>query len=145
MFDREAYVNGASIRYFERYSIELLGSSTPRLIVLAVGINDAHVDRFPSFRSRYQKTVTEIARRAPVLLTTVAPVELDSLAQMSEFVPRINEAIKETTRPGAVIDLNVQMTGANLTTDGVHLNDQGYDQWAKAMIGGIAKALGCNA
>jgi hypothetical protein len=36
-----AEVVGAAVEYFERHSAELLGSSRPRLIVLAVGIKDA--------------------------------------------------------------------------------------------------------
>jgi hypothetical protein len=42
-----AGVGGADIRYFARHSNELLGSSAPKLIVLAV--NDAHEDTFPFF------------------------------------------------------------------------------------------------
>ena len=37
-----AGIGGAGIDYFVRYSKELLGASAPKLIVLAVGIYDAH-------------------------------------------------------------------------------------------------------
>jgi GDSL-like Lipase/Acylhydrolase family len=142
-----AGVGGADIRYVVRYSDELLGAAAPRLIVLAVGINDAHEDTFPFFRSRYQAAVVKLASRAPVLLATVAPPQRGAIAQrfVAEMVPHLNEAIKEIAGQRPVIDINEQMAGPNLTTDGIHLNAQGYELWTRAMIGGIEKALGCNA
>jgi lysophospholipase L1-like esterase len=142
-----AGVGGADIRYFVRFSNELLGSSAPKLIVLAVGINDAHEDTFPFFRSRYQEAVVKLAHRAPVLLATIAPPQPGTFTQMirPEMVPRFNETIKEIAGQRPVIDLNEHMTGPNLTTDGIHLNAQGYTLWTTAIMGGIAKALGCNA
>src|ERR1700737_3141575 len=61
-----AGVVGAAVGYFERHTAELLGSSRPRLIVLAVGINDASPIVGRQFRSRYQKTVASLSRAAPV-------------------------------------------------------------------------------
>ena len=64
-----AGIGGADIRYIVRYSDELLCSSAPKFIVLAIGINDAHEDTFPFFRYRYQAAVVS---RGTVLLATVA-------------------------------------------------------------------------
>jgi lysophospholipase L1-like esterase len=47
---------------------------------------------------------------------------------LPEMVPRFNETIKEIAGQRAVIDLN-EHTGPNLTTDGIHLNAQGYTLW----------------
>jgi GDSL-like lipase/acylhydrolase family protein len=142
-----AGVGGAGIQYFERYSIELLGSSTPKLIVLAVGINNAHAGAALSFRSRYQKTVERLKARAPVLLATITPARPGPLAEFAdpEAVPLLNGVIKEMAGAEATIDLYEPMTDANFTTDGIHLNAQGYVLWTKVMMQGLEKALGCNA
>jgi lysophospholipase L1-like esterase len=97
------------------------------------------------FRTRYQETVTKLAHRAPVLLATLTPVQSGLLARQfdPELVPRLNEVIKETAGSGAAIDLHALMNEANLTTDGVHLNSRGYELWIKAIVEGIANALGC--
>jgi hypothetical protein len=140
-----AGVGGAGIDYFVRYSNELLGASTPKLIVLAVGINDAHKETLPSFRSQYQRAVTALSQRAPLVLATIAPVEPGTFTQtiVPEALPGLNETIKYMGE--TIIDLNEQMIGSHLTTDGVHLNAQGYTLWTKAIIEGIKKGLGCRA
>ena len=140
-----AGVGGAGIDYFVRYSKELLGASAPKLIVLAVGINDAHEETLLSFRSRYHSAVAALSQRAPLVLATIAPIEPGTFTQMivPEALPRLNETIKDTGE--TIIDLNKQMIGSHLTTDGVHLNDQGYALWTRAIIEGIRKGLGCEA
>jgi len=50
-----AGVGDAGIQYFERYAMELLGSSAPKLIVLAVGLNDARAGSSQTFRTKYQE------------------------------------------------------------------------------------------
>ena len=138
-----AGIGGAGIDYFVRYSKELLGASAPKLIVLAVGINDAHEETLRSFRSRYQSAVTALSQRAPLVLATIAPVEPGTFTQMiiPGALPLLNETIKDTGE--AIIDLNEQMIGSQLTTDGVHLNAKGYALWTRAIIVGIKKGLGC--
>jgi lysophospholipase L1-like esterase len=42
----------------------------------------------------------------------------------------------------AVIDLNAPLSGANFTTDGVHLNPAGYALWRSKIFNGIEAALG---
>jgi hypothetical protein len=140
-----AGIGGAGIDYFVRYSKELLGASAPKLIVLAVGINDAHEETLRSFRSRYQSAVTALSQRAPLVLATIAPVEPGTFTQMimPGALPLLNKTIKDTGE--AIIDLNEQMIGSHLTTDGVHLNAKGYALWTRAIIEGIRKGLGCEA
>jgi lysophospholipase L1-like esterase len=141
-----AGVGGAGIRYFERYGRELLGTSTPKLIVLAVGLNDAHAGSVQAFRSRYQATVAKLAHYAPVLLATVTPVQPGSFSYLfdPEIVPRLNETITEIAGAGGVIALNRSLDEPNLTTDGIHLNSRGYEFWTKAVIERVTKALGCH-
>ena len=139
-----AGIGGAGIDYFVRYSKELLGASAPKLIVLAVGINDAHEETLRSFRSRYQSAVTALSQRAPLVLATIAPVESGTFTQKIDLMalPFLNETIKDMGE--TIIDLNEQMIGSShFTTDGVHLNAEGYALWTRAITEGIEKGLVC--
>jgi lysophospholipase L1-like esterase len=67
-------VTGSTVEYFERHAAELLGSARPKLIVLAVGINNASPMAAKHFRAHYYKTVTISSRTAAVALATITPV-----------------------------------------------------------------------
>jgi len=140
-----AGVVGAAVEYFERHAAELLGSSHPRLIVLAVGINDASPKIAKQFRLRYRKTVAFLSRVAPVAVATITPVRSGngSAGYDAQLVPDFNDAIKKTPNVKAVIDLNKPLSGANWTTDGIHFGQEGYALWTKALVKGVSAALGC--
>jgi lysophospholipase L1-like esterase len=142
-----AGVVGAAVGYFERHGAELLGSSRPKLIVLAVGINDASPIAGRQFRSRYRKTVALLSRAAPVVVATITPVRSGDASSVydARLVPSFNDTIKSTPDVKAVIDLNGPLSSANWTTDGIHLGPQGYALWSKAMVEGLSDALGCHA
>jgi hypothetical protein len=101
-----AGVVGAAVGYFERHGAELLGSSRPKLIVLAVGINDASPIAGRQFRSRYRKTVALLSRAAPVVVATITPVRSGDASSVydAKLVPSFNDAIKATPNVKAVID-----------------------------------------
>jgi lysophospholipase L1-like esterase len=141
-----AGVVGATVRYFEHHASELLDSSHPRLIVLAVGINDASPATGPQFSSRYQKTVALLSRTAPVAVATITPVRRGNGSTLydGELVPKFNDVIRATPNVKAVIDLNKPLSAANWTTDGIHLGAEGYALWTKAMVEGVSEALGCH-
>jgi lysophospholipase L1-like esterase len=138
-----AGVVGAAVEYFERHAGELLGLSRPRLIVLAVGINDASPRMAKQFRLHYQKTVAFLSRAAPVAVATITPVRSGnaSVAYDAKLVPSINDAIKTTPNVKAVIDLNKPLSGTNWTTDGIHFGPEGYALWTKAFVEGVRDAL----
>jgi lysophospholipase L1-like esterase len=140
-----AGVVGAAVEYFERHAAELLGSSRPVLIVLAVGINDASPKMAKQFRLRYQKTVASLSRVAPVAVATITPVRSGngSIGYDPKLVPPLNDAIKTTPNVRAVIDLNKPLSSANWTTDGIHFGPEGYALWIQALLEGVNKALGC--
>jgi lysophospholipase L1-like esterase len=141
-----AGVVGAAVGYFERHGAELLGSSRPKLIVLAVGINDASPIAGRQFRSRYRKTVALLSRAAPVAVATITPVRSGDASSVydAKLVPGFNDTIKSTPNVKAVIDLNEPLSSANWTTDGIHLGAQGYALWSKVMVEGVSDALGCH-
>jgi hypothetical protein len=140
-----AGVTGAAVQYFERHASELLGLSRPRLIVLAVGINNASPKMARQFRSHYRTTVVFLSRVAPVAVATITPVRSGngSAGYDRNLVPRLNDAIKTTPNVKAVIDLNSPLSGANWTTDGIHFGERGYALWSTALVNGMIRALGC--
>src|SRR5262249_40968397 len=138
-----AGVRGAGIEYFLRHSAQLLGSSRPKLIVLAVGINNAAAKegREVDFQNRYEQTVASLASVAPVVVATVTPIKegyfVSKFGYDPQIVPALNGTILATPNIKAVIDLNAPLSGANFTTDGVHLNPAGYKLWRSTILKGI--------
>ena len=65
-----AGVVGSGIEYFQRHAAQLLGRSHPKLIVLAVGINNASEMAARKFQQNYDDTVTMLSRTAPVVVAT---------------------------------------------------------------------------
>jgi lysophospholipase L1-like esterase len=144
-----AGVRGAGVGYFLRHSAQLLGSSRPKLIVLAVGINNAAAkeNRQVNFNDRYEQVVASLASIAPVVVATVTPIKagyfVSSFGYDPQIVPALNRTILATPNTKAVIDLNAPLSGANFTFDGVHLDPAGYGLWRSNMLKGIEAALGC--
>jgi hypothetical protein len=144
-----AGVRGAGIGYYLRHSAQLLGSSRPKLIVLAVGINNAAAKerREVDFQDRYEQTVASLSSIAPVVAATVTPIKegyfVSSFGYDPQIVPALNRTILATPNIRAVIDLNAPLSAANFTMDGVHLNPAGYALWRSNILKGIEAALGC--
>ena len=144
-----AGVRGAGIGYVLRHSAQLLGSSNPKLIVLAVGINNAarEESRQVDFQNRYEQAVASLATTAPVLAATVTPIKegyfVSSFGYDPQIVSALNRTIVATPNVKGVIDLNSPLSGANFTIDGVHLNAAGYALWRSAILKGIEAELGC--
>ena len=144
-----AGVRGAGIGYFLRHSAQLLGSSRPKLIVLAVGMNNAAAkeSRQVDFENRYEQVVASLASKAPVVAATVTPIKegyfVSKYGYDPQIVPALNRTILATPNIKAVIDLNAPLSGANFTTDGVHLNPAGYALWRSEILKGIETTLGC--
>jgi hypothetical protein len=140
-----AGVVGAAVGYFEAHAAELLGSSRPKLIVFAVGINNASPIAGKQFQSHYEKTVASLSQTAPVAVATITPVRSGNASALydGKLVPSFNDVIKATPNVKAVIDLNEPLSAANWTTDGIHLGPEGYVLWTKAMVDGVSDALGC--
>ena len=141
-----AGVTGAAIEYFNRHAVELLGSSRPRLIILAVGINNASPTAAKQFQSHYLETVALLSAASAVLVATVTPVRsgAGSAGYDAMLVQDLNAVIKATPSATGVIDLNSALSGANWTTDGIHFGPDGYAIWKKTVVDGIHGALGCS-
>ena len=111
-----AGVRGAGVGYYLRHSAQLLGSSRPKLIVLAVGINNAAAkeSRQVDFQNRYEQTVASLASIAPVVAATVTPIQegyfVSSFGYDPQIVPALNRTILATPNTKAVIDLNAPLS-----------------------------------
>jgi hypothetical protein len=140
-----AGVVGAAVQYFQHHAAELLGSSHPKLIVLAVGINNASPAAAKQFQSNYVELVASLSRVAPVAVATITPVRSGKGSESYDptLVPKLNGIIKTTPNPKAVIDLNEPLSGANWTTDGIHLGAAGNALWTKAVVDGVRRVLDC--
>jgi hypothetical protein len=141
-----AGVVGAAVEYFQHHAAELLGLSRPRLIVLAVGINNASPIAGKQFQSHYREIVSSLSRVAPVAVATITPVRSGTGSEGYDptMVPKLNDVIKKTTpNAKAVIDLNEPLSGANWTTDGIHLGSAGNELWTRAMVDGVENVLAC--
>jgi len=131
-----AGVGGATIGFFEAYAAMFAEVTTPALIVLSVGINDAQPNRMESFRSEYLATLALL--KVPVAVVTVTPskntaVDLGTVDQFNQF-------IKSLAGSYSVIDVSKDMN-ASMTVDGIHLNQDGYRIWGRAVIQGIEEKL----
>jgi lysophospholipase L1-like esterase len=144
-----AGVGGATIAYFAEHTGALLGTTQPRLIVLAVGINDAwrttRVDVGATFDQNYRMVVQRLSKLAPVVVATLTGIKDGAFAMNydPQHVAPINDTIRTTPGTTARIDLDVLFAQDNNTSDGIHLSDKGYAIWSKAILGSIERALNC--
>jgi len=123
-----AGIGGATIGFFTRYAGIIVGSSKPELVVLSVGINDAGIP-LESFRAAYLATLQTL--KAPVAVVTIAPAK-SSVDGFNQFIRGLEASIIDTKE-----------LSSDMTTDGIHLDQTGYDLWNKAIAQGIETKIGC--
>jgi len=131
-----AGVGGATIGFFGVYAAMFAEVTTPALIVLSVGINDARPNRLESFRSEYLATLASL--KVPVAVVTVTPS--NNTAVDSGTIDQLNQFIKSLAGSYSVIDVSKDMS-ADMTVDGIHLNVAGYRIWNRAIVQGIETKL----
>lgn len=140
-----AGVAGARTQTIERLAREVLAIRRPKLVIVAVGLNDAHRDVATSdadFIEAYRAIVARSRMAgANVRVTTIPPVGPDAMGRAGEFdrgrIAALNAMIRRVGVP--VIDVNAALADsrgiepAALTDDGVHPNARGYGIWKQAM------------
>jgi lysophospholipase L1-like esterase len=136
-----AGIGGAQISRIADTLPRVIDAVSTKAVIIAVGVNDARRSDptgAAAFTASYEKLVRDLkAKGIAVTLATIAPV-----AHMSGdiyidpgAIGHLNEAIRGiAARTGAsVVDLSA--LGATLpdmlTTDGVHLNAEGYKAWRR--------------
>lgn len=140
-----AGVAGARTEAVERLSRDLLAIHSPKLVIVAVGLNDAHRDAGTSdadFMAKYRAIVARARMTgAKVRVTTIPPVGPAGMGRAGEFdrerIAGLNALIRQIGVP--VLEVNAALADARgvepatLTDDGVHPNARGYGIWKQVM------------
>lgn len=124
----------------------LFGSAPPRLVLIALGANDAGKRRSADqFKSDYRSL---IARLRPlgsgIALLGVPPTE-GAMPQAQEESDRLirayNETLPSLARETGADFIPLPPMPAGHTVDGLHLNSAGYAIWNAAVLNGIARLI----
>lgn len=140
-----AGVAGARTAAIDKLSSELLAIRHPKLVIVAVGLNDAHHSAKTTdaeFLTQYRAIVARARMAgADVRATTIPPVGPSSIGRAGEFdrarIVSLNALIRQIGVP--ILDINKAMAGpdgvepAAFTDDGVHPNAKGYGVWKQVM------------
>ncbi len=151
-----AGIGGANVTSMFDALPEILRGTSPALIVVALGTNDAHAapNRVEIFREAYGKLLARAATIAPRLAVASIPAmdpegALTKSAGMDAgLVDRFNVDLRELASGASAtfIDVRKAIEDADLaapTIDGVHLSPPAYDHWRSEIRAGIMKALEC--
>jgi lysophospholipase L1-like esterase len=122
----------------------------PDLIMTMTGINNLAMEDY-TFLATYEKIIALLQKnytRATIVMTSLLPIELFFLG---DAVPRINRRLKDIARDRSVIYLDLyplfldedsKATTAYYAADGVHLSEDGYAIWARALENTVFPVLG---
>jgi lysophospholipase L1-like esterase len=124
--------------------------STADLVMTMTGTNNIAMEDY-SFLFTYEKIIAMLQKnyeRATIVMTSLLPIELFFLG---DAVPRINERLKAIARENNITYLDLyplflgedsKAVSAYYEADGVHLSDEGYEVWARALETSILPSLG---
>ncbi|KPJ99023.1 MAG: hypothetical protein AMJ60_06370 [Desulfobacterales bacterium SG8_35] len=124
--------------------------SSADLVMTMTGTNNIAMEDY-SFLFTYEKIIAMLQKnyeRATIVMTSLLPIELFFLG---DAVPRINERLKAIARENNITYLDLyplflgedsKAVSAYYEADGVHLSDEGYEVWARALETSILPSLG---
>ena len=155
-----AGIGGAGVSAFVTRVNKMISITKPRIVVVALGVNDAHGDPnfVDSIVSEWIKIYSEIvhlikARQAEPVLMTILPVEDGKALGKGYFnssqILMMNKKIIELAEKNNVVaidsfanlasDDGLAYSGA--TIDGVHLTRSSYDVWKNDIRKGVKLVL----
>ena len=125
--------------------IDEIGYFKPKAVFLLIGINDLWNNGSPDKPSaeyignniiKITQAVNAQTPKTKIYVQTVLPIEKE---EFRDNILKVNEIIKakEKESPYEIIDLFSIFVNQNglikkeLSTDGIHLNEKGYDTWVK--------------
>lgn len=123
-----AGVSGATVSDVAKFAPQVVLSQHPEMVIVAVGINDAHQDKMTpdaNFRASYEAILATIRRSGARAFVIGVPVVSDD---------RFDKSRQDAVR-AIVQGYGGHELPALATTDGVHPNAAGYLVW-KQIIGG---------
>jgi lysophospholipase L1-like esterase len=129
----------------------LLPLATPSLVLVLIGINDIVWGErsIPEFTELYQKLIESLKKEAggaPIVLCSLCPVR-DHFRSHSRHVAMANVVIEDLAEAHGLpmIDLYGPLCNdegelrSDLTTDGLHLNEDGYQVVNRVLEAELAK------
>jgi lysophospholipase L1-like esterase len=114
---------------------------SPDLVMIMTGINNVAIEDY-GFLFTYEKIITRLREtygQATIAMVSLLPADLFFLG---DAVPRINRKLQDIAQNNTILYLDLYplfLDDNSLTitsyfeTDGVHLSNEGYEVWAKAL------------
>ncbi len=147
-------IGGSKVENWTAWAPQLLDKIQTPTLIIALGVNNTARDIFFDKEEIIHnfKKLCELATMrgiSHIVLSSVLPVgknqELGHKTFDSTAIKDINEALKKLARDNSYVYLDCYEHFANeegfmpesLTTDGVHLNEKGYQLWKKLLLGSV--------
>lgn len=149
-----AGVSGSTVRDWLRLAPGLLERLRPEAAVIALGINDVSgwEEDCDVFADRYARLCALFEKAgARLFVSTILPVERNKMwgdAMDTGLIALFNKAIAgiAAKKGYGLIDSHKALAGPDgmmprgLTTDGVHLSEEGYRRWKPVLLQGARVA-----
>jgi lysophospholipase L1-like esterase len=122
--------------------IKALGSNKqPAMIVVSLGINDAgNSFSVQDYSANYLALLNGLkVRSSRLAVLSITPVEKG--AAQNQAIENYNAALPMIAQQAGAGLIAVPPLPAKPTVDGIHLNNDGYAVWTKALLGGIEAVL----
>ncbi len=147
-------IGGSKIEDWTVWAPQLLKNIKANVLIIALGVNNSARDRTfneKEFINNFRK-ICELATAQGIpriILSSVLPVGKNQTLGHKTFnndtIKKINNALKKLTdnTPYKYLDCYSHFVNEegfmpeNLTTDGVHLNEKGYQLWKKLLLGNL--------
>jgi len=123
--------------------------SSPGLVMAMTGTNNIAMEDY-GFLATYEKIITLLQKsygQAAIVMCSLLPIELFFLG---DAVPRVNRRLKDIARDRNILYLDLyplylgedsRAITAYYAADGVHLSEEGYEVWARALEEYVFPAL----
>ena len=124
-------------------------AQSPDLVMVMTGTNNIAMEDY-GFLLTYEKIIAllqESYAQATIVMTSLLPIELFFLG---DAVPRVNKKLRGIAKDKHILyldlypkflDVNASAITAYYEADGVHLSEQGYEVWARALEGTVFRSL----
>ena len=122
---------------------------SPNFIMIMTGINNVAMEDY-GFLFTYEKIIANLKEtygQAAIAMTSLLPVDLFFLG---DAIPRINKKLQDIAQHNNILYLDLYPLFLNgnsrpitsyFEADGVHLSDEGYEVWARALENTIFPTL----
>jgi lysophospholipase L1-like esterase len=120
-------------------------SSSPALIIAALGINDSIATYRTDFKASFGLLIESLPK-VPIAVATLTSVDYRltyGKIMNADTVRAIDSEIREIAEKKGLLLIDLQRSGTFKTSDGVHLTDEDYRTWNKLITDGIKRGLHC--